>query len=65
MGRSLHFITPQTMSYLSILHKTAFKTYQRHPPQVPRSVQYGFTHRLRDGKNHIYFRRFCQLRTQR
>jgi len=20
----------------------------------PRSVQYGFTHRLRDGKNHIY-----------
>jgi hypothetical protein len=31
------------------------KTLPKHLPQAPRSVQSGFTHRLRDGKNHIYF----------
>jgi hypothetical protein len=30
------------------------KTLPKHLPQAPRSVQSGFTHRLRDGKNHIY-----------
>ena len=36
------------------------KTLPRHLPQIPRSVQSGFSHRLRDGKNHIYYG-FCVL----
>ncbi|MHC4681776.1 MAG: hypothetical protein ACYTEK_24180, partial [Planctomycetota bacterium] len=34
--------------------ENASKTLPRQLSQVPRSVQSGFSHRLRDGKNHIY-----------
>ena len=55
------------LSLSSAFHNTAYNVKTDTPPEKasknssnlptsgPRSVQSGFTHRLRDGKNHIYF----------
>jgi hypothetical protein len=50
----LRFTTLLTTSKLTTIPEKAYKNSSKAPTAGPRSVQSGFTHRLRDGKNHIY-----------
>ena len=61
LGCNLSFPTPSRPKNDLITPGSPSEALSRCLHLAWRSVQYGFTHRLRDGKNHIYFGSFSML----